>query len=90
MADEWHGMARREELQLHVVIVGFGLHHERGFTVHFRGDRLHLVFAQVVGVEHDDGGVAAEAFAGERIDVEQSATAICHGNGASGQSEAHL
>ena len=79
VADEWHRMPRREELDLHVVIAGLRfLQHERCLAVHFRGDRLHLVFRQLVRVQHDDGGIAAEALAREGIDVKEPAAAIGH------------
>ena len=79
VADERHRMPRREELHLHVVIAGFRFfQHERRLAVHFGGDRLHLVFRQLVRVEHDDRGIAAEALAREGIDVKQPAAAIGH------------
>ena len=79
VADERHRMTRREELDLHVVIAGFRFfQHERRLAVHFRGDRLHLVFRQFVRVEHDDCWIAAEALARERVDVKEPAAAIGH------------
>ena len=78
VADERHRMPRREELDLHVVIAGFRFQHERRLAVHFSGDCLHLIFRQLVGVQHDDRGIAAEALARERVDVKEPAAAIGH------------
>ena len=79
MSHEWHRMPRREELDLHVVIACFRFfQHERRLAVHFRGDRLHLVFRQFVRVEHDDCRIAAETLACEGIDVKEPAAAIGH------------
>jgi len=79
MTYERHRMPRREEFHLHVVIAGFRFfQHEGCFAVHFRGDRLHLVFRQLVRVEDDDCGVAAEALACECVDVKKPAAAIGH------------
>jgi hypothetical protein len=78
MSHEWHLVARREELHLHVVVARFGFQHECGLAVHFGGNHLHLFFGQIIGVQHHDGGIPRIALARERIDVKQPATTVGH------------
>jgi hypothetical protein len=79
VTDERHFVARREESHLQVVVAGLRLEHEGGFAVDLGGDGLHLRIGEVVRIQHHDGGIAGEALASERVDVEQPAVSVGHG-----------
>ncbi len=81
MADKRYLMLGREEPHAQVVIIGFGVEHERRFyDVQFACDDLHLLVRQRIGIEHHRGRIAAEPRACECVDVEQAAGTIGHGN----------
>src|SRR3954452_19435966 len=83
-------MTRREVADLHIVIGAFCFKHECRLAVHFRGDHLHLIFRQMIRIQHHDCWIATEALTRERVDVEQPATATWHKPATSMNSPAFL
>ena len=79
VADERHLAPRREEPDLDIVVSGVGGEDEGDLgAVQLSRQAAHLVVVQLLGIEHDRGGIAAETLARERVDEEQAALALRH------------